>query len=172
MSKNAKLCVSVVCLDENGKVLVVFEKQDGKDVLNVPSGHIEVGETPQNAAHRELLEETGYTAEDLLFVGVTELVTPTGQTYCTFVYLGVIDSHTPREEINDDDVITAQWIKYREVRDKCSDIYRNPLVYKKIEMARYFKRAMENPFEGIGLQFIGVGGPWEKKSRSNSHKHL
>ncbi len=31
--------------------------QQGK--LNLPGGHIEEGETPQQAAHRELLEETG-----------------------------------------------------------------------------------------------------------------
>lgn len=37
--------------------------------LEIPSGHIENGETPKGAAKRELSEETGYTAEKLDFMG-------------------------------------------------------------------------------------------------------
>jgi ADP-ribose pyrophosphatase len=37
--------------------------------LEFPSGHIEPAETPQEAARRELEEETGYSASELKLVG-------------------------------------------------------------------------------------------------------
>jgi ADP-ribose pyrophosphatase len=36
----------------------------------LPSGHVDAGETPETAALRELEEETGYTADRLLLAGV------------------------------------------------------------------------------------------------------
>lgn len=37
--------------------------------LEIPSGHVETGESPQESAKRELLEETGYSAGKLIPLG-------------------------------------------------------------------------------------------------------
>ncbi len=53
------------------RILMVEDSQPGRDtVLTAPSGRIEEGETPEETARRELLEETGYRVESLepLFV--------------------------------------------------------------------------------------------------------
>jgi ADP-ribose pyrophosphatase len=53
------------------RVVMIEDSQPGRDtVLTPPAGRIEEGETPEKAAARELLEETGYAAESLepLFV--------------------------------------------------------------------------------------------------------
>lgn len=58
--------VAVVAI-RAGSVLITsqFRIAVGKTVLEIPAGRIEEGETPAEAALRELLEETGYTADRL-----------------------------------------------------------------------------------------------------------
>lgn len=55
-------CVVVVALDDNDDVLLVrqFRSAVGEELLEVPAGGIEPGESPEQAVSRELQEETGY----------------------------------------------------------------------------------------------------------------
>ncbi len=63
--------VCIVALNAEGKLLLVrqFRPAAGQAVLEVPSGHLEPGESPEVAARRELLEETGHAAEKLELLG-------------------------------------------------------------------------------------------------------
>jgi ADP-ribose pyrophosphatase len=55
-------CVAVIALDADGKVFLVkqFRKAVGKELLEIPAGGIDPGETPEEAVSREMQEETGY----------------------------------------------------------------------------------------------------------------
>lgn len=58
----------VLLVDRSGAVLL--QHRDGHAPVSpnqwsLPGGHIEPGETPEEAARRELLEETGLAASDL-----------------------------------------------------------------------------------------------------------
>lgn len=48
-----------------------------RETFELPSGHVDAGETPEQAARRELLEETGMSAPSLEFLG--ELVPDIGR---------------------------------------------------------------------------------------------
>ncbi len=63
--------VSIAALDSRGRLLLVrqFRPAVAGFTLELPSGHIEVGETPEQAAREELLEETGYEAETFELLG-------------------------------------------------------------------------------------------------------
>ncbi len=54
-------CVSVYVISEEGKFLLIKHKKIGKWLQ--PGGHIEMNEDPEEAAIREVYEETGYNVE-------------------------------------------------------------------------------------------------------------
>jgi ADP-ribose pyrophosphatase len=55
-------CVAVVALDDKDNVLLVkqFRKPVEKELLEIPAGGIDPGETPADCVRREMREETGF----------------------------------------------------------------------------------------------------------------
>ncbi len=55
-------CVAVVAVDEKGDILLVRQYRDalGKELLEIPAGGIDKGESPEAAVVREMQEETGF----------------------------------------------------------------------------------------------------------------
>lgn len=59
--------VALVCIKQNDKFLTV-SRGNKLDSLVFPGGGVEKNETFENAAKRELLEETGLVAETLTYI--------------------------------------------------------------------------------------------------------
>ncbi|OGO30245.1 MAG: hypothetical protein A2Z29_09035 [Chloroflexi bacterium RBG_16_56_11] len=55
-------CVAVIAVDADDNVLLVkqYRQAPGKDLLEIPAGGIDAGETPEQAVVREMQEETGF----------------------------------------------------------------------------------------------------------------
>ncbi len=63
--------VEVLAVTPDKKLILVrqFRPAVGVSMLELPSGHIDAGETAKEAAARELREETGYSCESLVHLG-------------------------------------------------------------------------------------------------------
>ena len=68
-------CTFVVIIAQKGGKLVLCRHRE-RATWEFPGGHIEPGETPLEAAHRELYEETGARAETLEAVCVYSVADP------------------------------------------------------------------------------------------------
>jgi ADP-ribose pyrophosphatase len=64
--------VAIVPLFDDGTVLLErqFRYPQGREFIEIPAGKLEPGEPHLDTAKRELLEETGYTAQDWTRLGV------------------------------------------------------------------------------------------------------
>ena len=82
------LTVSAV-IEHEGRYLLVEEYAAGDLVLNQPGGHIEAGESPEEAVIREVLEETGCNVSCGELIGMYLWIHPqTRQQFVKIVYVG------------------------------------------------------------------------------------
>lgn len=64
-------CVAIVALDAADNILLVkqFRKPVEKELLEIPAGGIDPGETPEEAVRREMREETGFLPRKVAKLG-------------------------------------------------------------------------------------------------------
>lgn len=62
--------VAIIAITPDNKILMVRQYRKALDrvIVEIPAGKLEKGEEPRTTAERELLEETGYQANDITFL--------------------------------------------------------------------------------------------------------
>ena len=112
----------------DGRLLLVEEAIDGRQVLNQPAGHLEPDETLAEAACRETLEETGWTVRLSAFIGTYQWTAPDGTPFLRFAYAAEPLSHDPARLL-DDGILRALWLTPAELKADPSRL-RSPLVWE------------------------------------------
>lgn len=108
--KTPLLAVDCVVVDSSRGVLMVRRKEPPfKGELALPGGFVDIGETVEEAAKRELMEETGLQATNLKLVGVYSRPDrdPRGHT-CSVAFLASVKPADPRAG---DDAEAVAWVR-------------------------------------------------------------
>ena len=124
-----RITVATIVEDDNS-FLFVREATAAGMCINQPAGHLEAGETLQQAAIRETLEETAWQVELRALVGIYLYQAANGITYQRVCF-----SARPLaklEQALDPDISEAVWLSQQQllaVREQC----RSPLVLRCLE---------------------------------------
>ena len=119
-------------VERSGKFLMVQELSNGRLVYNQPAGHLDPGETLQQAAVRETYEESGWHVKPTAVVGVSKYVAPhNGTVYYRTTFVAEALEHDSNAVL-DDGIQQAVWMSIEDIR-KAYEHLRSPLVLKNIE---------------------------------------
>ena len=124
-------------IEREGHYLLVEErdKTSGAMVFNQPAGHLEQGESLQQAATRETLEETGWHIALRGVLGCALYTAPNnGVTYYRTTFVGDALEKDTRAAL-DPDIIAVHWLDYESIIANSGKL-RSPLVLAAVEQHR------------------------------------
>ncbi len=128
----------VVAFDRKGRVLLTKRAvEPGFGEWALPGGFIEIDETPQEGALRELVEETGIEGEIERQLGVEG---QRSEMYINVAVAGFLVRTDGGEPIANDDVSEARWFRLGEEPELVFSSHRRFLERGKKAIATFFKK--------------------------------
>lgn len=122
-------------IEQAGRYLLVEEQTAAGLRLNTPAGHLEAGESPQQGAVREALEETGrvFTPTSLLGIYMAAAADAGGvpTTWLRFAFCGSASEPDPTRAL-DTGIVRTLWLTPAEI-EASRDRHRSPLVWRCVQ---------------------------------------
>lgn len=133
-------------VQRDNRFLLVEENSEGRVVINQPAGHLEAGESLQQAALRETLEETGWQVRLTGVLGLQLYLAPAnGCTYYRTSFIAEALAPVPDATL-DQDIIRPLWLDYDEIL-ACQEQHRSPMV---LECVRQYLQGKHYPLDIVG----------------------
>ncbi len=116
-------------IEADGRFLLVEELSKGRRVLTQPGGHIEAGESPEQATIRETLEEAGcdILCEDL--IGVYLWIHPQSRRQFLRIVYGATLVHFDDDAKLDSGILARHWASLAEIEARRNAL-RTPVVLR------------------------------------------
>jgi len=153
MSVQVKVAVSTIIQKNNPSdptrplYLMVEEMTEDGLRINQPSGHLESGETPEEGAIREVLEETKHNVYINSLIGVYMFTRASnGASFLRICFHGTVssvDDSVPEDE----DKTKPIWMTYAEIMDREAE-HRNPMVRECLE------NFIDNGYTGVSKHTV------------------
>lgn len=122
-------------IERDGRFLLVEEETSDGLRLNNPAGHLEPGESPEQACAREVLEETAHAFRPTALLGVylSRFRHAAGHdiTYLRLAFCGDVGDRDPLRRL-DAGIVRTVWLDADEIRSS-RERHRSPLVLRCIE---------------------------------------
>jgi mutator protein MutT len=118
----AKYALSAVVYAERGDEIVLLQRAEGSALAGewfLPGGMVEPGESPEDAARRELAEEAGVEIDGELELVGCYLMYVYGHDMLQLSYRGSVSEHSPVVISHEHD--GAQWVKAEDMRALLTD---------------------------------------------------
>lgn len=118
LTKKSDIVIVVALTDKNEIVMLREYKYAADQYLDVlPAGHLEAGETPEGAARRELVEETGYEGTSYEYIGRL-FEAPVQDLHRVEVVLVKGAKKTVKVQLEDTEDLTAYTISKDDIKRK------------------------------------------------------
>jgi 8-oxo-dGTP pyrophosphatase MutT (NUDIX family) len=110
--------VNIIALTPEKETVLIEQYRYGTEeiILEIPGGIIDSGESAEAAAKRELLEETGYSAEKWVFLGRSR-PNPAIQNNSVFHYLALDCEKTAETAFDEHESVTTRLTPQAEIGD-------------------------------------------------------
>ena len=133
-------------VEQNNRFLTIEERVSGAMVVTQPGGHIEAGETPEAAAARETLEESGCRVAVQELIGVYLWVHPdTRRQHLRIMFFATLLERHLNYEL-DNGVAAVHWLTLDELREAS---LRTPVVTRCVEDYLRGQRKPENVLRNL-----------------------
>ncbi len=134
--------VMIIPVTEDGQIMVLEETQPGtKPFISLPGGRLEPQEDPLTAAKRELLEETGYEAQEYVLWDAVQPVVKIEWAIYTFIAKGCKKVTEPKLDSGEKNVLKS--VSFDEFIEMVLDEkFRDLGIVKKILQAKVYPQKM------------------------------
>jgi 8-oxo-dGTP pyrophosphatase MutT (NUDIX family) len=114
--------VNIIALTTDEKVVLIEQFRHGTEemILEIPGGMIDKNEEPEEAARRELAEETGYVADNLVFIGKSR-PNPAIQNNTIYHFLATNCQKTSETDFDEHESVAARLVPLGDVRKLIED---------------------------------------------------